>query len=92
MICSVWCRADMNFGQRQPLHERGDTTSMKITQGQASFYYGELRVVERHYRVRMHARNTGFPCSAIRAEDVRRRMAQVVSMIQSVLKILYRLG
>jgi hypothetical protein len=34
-----------------------------------------LPVVERHYRVRMQASHTCFSCSAIRAEDVRRRAA-----------------
>jgi hypothetical protein len=60
------------IGQMQPLQERSGTTSTKGTQDQASFHYGELPVVERHSRVRMQASQTCFPCSAIRAEDVRR--------------------
>jgi hypothetical protein len=72
MVCSVWCRVAMNIGQRQPFQERDGTTSTEGTQGKASFHYGELPVVERHYRVRMKASHTCFPCSAIRAEDVRR--------------------
>jgi CRISPR/Cas system-associated endoribonuclease Cas2 len=55
MVCSVWCRAAMDIGQRQPLQERSGTTSTEGTQGQASFHHGELLVVERHYRVRMQA-------------------------------------
>jgi hypothetical protein len=46
------------------------------TQGQASSHYGEFPVVERHYRVRIQASHTCFPCNAIRAEDVRRRVAR----------------
>jgi Integrase core domain/Integrase zinc binding domain len=52
------------------------TTSTEETQGQASFHYSEFPVVERHYRVRMQASHTCSPCSAIRAEDVRRRVAR----------------
>jgi hypothetical protein len=66
----------MNIVKRQPLQERGGTTSSEGTQGQASFHYGELPVVERLYRVRMQASYTCFPCSAIRAEDVCRRVAR----------------
>jgi hypothetical protein len=33
-------------------------------------------VIERHYRVRTKASHTRFSCSAIRAEDVRRRVAR----------------
>jgi hypothetical protein len=76
MVCSVWCRAAIDIGQRQPLQERGGKTSTEGTQGQASFHYGKLLVVERHYRVRMQASHTCFSCSAIRAEDVRRRLAR----------------
>jgi Integrase zinc binding domain len=74
----VPCRtADaMDIGQRQPLQERSGTTSTEGTQGQASFHYGKLSVVERHYRVRMQASHTCFSCSAIRAEDVRSRVAR----------------
>jgi hypothetical protein len=76
MVCSVWCRAAMDIGHRQPLQERSGTTSTVGTQGQASFHHGELPVVERHYKVRMQASHTCFSCSAIRAEDVRRRVAR----------------
>jgi hypothetical protein len=76
MVCSAWCRAAMDIGQRQPLQERDGTTSTEGTQGQASFHYGELPVVERHCRVRVQESHTCFSCSAIRAEDVRRQMAR----------------
>jgi hypothetical protein len=61
LVCSVWCRAAMDIGQRQPLQERGGTTSTEGTQGRASFHHGELPVVERHYRVRMQTSHTCFP-------------------------------
>jgi hypothetical protein len=64
MVCSVWCRAAMDIGQRQPLQERGGTTSTEGTQGQVSFHHGELPVVERHDRLCMQASHTCFSCSA----------------------------
>jgi hypothetical protein len=41
-------------------------------------FTSKLPVIERHYRVRMQASHTCFPCSAIRAEDVRRRVVRSV--------------
>jgi Integrase zinc binding domain len=64
------------IGQRKPFRKRNCATSTEGTQSQGSFYFGELPVVEQHYRVRMQASRPCFPCSAIRAENVRRRMAR----------------
>jgi hypothetical protein len=44
----------------------------KELKSQSSFYYGELPVVERQYRVRLHASSPSFLCSAIGAGDVGR--------------------
>jgi hypothetical protein len=42
MVCSVWCRAAMDIGQRQPLQEQSCATNAAGTQSQASFNYGEF--------------------------------------------------
>jgi hypothetical protein len=76
-VFGLFGRAVTDIGQRQPLQERSCTTSAEGTQGQASFHNDELPVAtDRHNRVRMQASHTCFPCSAVRAEDVRIRVAR----------------
>jgi hypothetical protein len=64
------------YQQREPLQERGNVTSTEGTQSQAPFYYGKSPVVERHYRIRLHAINQFFSYSAMGDKYVRRRVAQ----------------
>jgi hypothetical protein len=76
LVCFVWCRAATDIGHRETLQERGGATSTEGSQSQASFFYGELLVVEQHYRVSWQARNPCFPCSSIGARDVRKCVAR----------------
>jgi hypothetical protein len=50
----------MDICQRDPLQKRSSATSPERTQDQATFYYGEFPVVERHYRIRLQERIRSF--------------------------------
>jgi hypothetical protein len=75
----------MDVRQRQPLQERDGMPSAEGAESQASFYYGELLVAERHYRVCMQSSPT---CFAFRVSELNLyadEWPEVVNVVQSVL-------
>jgi hypothetical protein len=75
----------MDIGQRQPLQKRGCTTSTERTQGQASFHYGELAVVKRHYRVPCKQVIRAFRAVLSELKMYAEEWPEVITLVESVL-------
>jgi hypothetical protein len=66
-------------------HFKNEMVRRVQKKGQASFHYGELPVVERHYRVSLHASYTCFRAVLSELKMYADEWAEVVNMVQIVL-------